>query len=203
MKAQYIVLEGIQGTGKTTQAQLLADYLRAQGIPVHTTREPGGADLTARAIRAITQDPTYPIDTKTEVLLYNASRARSLEIVRDMLARNVWVICDRNFLTTLAIQYYAQGEHIDYDDIVRICEFAVGDMMPDQTVILDLPTEKAVRRLRGRHQGERFDNLDTAFLERMRQGFLKEAATRHYPVIDANGSEKTVHERIRKATHIT
>lgn len=191
--AKYIVLEGIQGTGKTTQAQIIADKLRKLGFAVHVTREPGGADLAARTIRTITQDPTFAINTKTEVLLYNAARAQSLEVIREMIERDVWVICDRNFLTTLAIQYYARKDkNISYDQINAICEFAVGDMHPDLTLIMDIDPKLAAERKGKRYQAERYDNLGLQFTKNMREGFLKEAKKRSLKVIDASEDQTKV-----------
>ncbi|HUD03247.1 MAG TPA: dTMP kinase, partial [Patescibacteria group bacterium] len=101
----YIVLEGAGGAGKTTQIELLAERLRQDGYAVRMFREPDSqTDLTARVIRRLTQDPRYPMNTKTEVLLYNAARSQSLEIIRQARQEGVICLCDRNFLTTLGIQ---------------------------------------------------------------------------------------------------
>ena len=198
MKAKYIVLEGIQGGGKTLQTQLLADRLKTAGSAVHVTREPGGSDLAARAIRYITQNPQYPLMTKTEVLLYNAARAQSLEVIRDLRERDVWVICDRNYLTTLAIQYYARNDGLNYEEIETICRFSVGDMEPDVTIILDIDPSIAAERVKNRVIKERFDGLNKEFLERMRRGYLSEAKKRHLPVIDASQSIEAISEQIWK-----
>ncbi len=194
----YIVLEGIQGGGKTTQIQLLADRLQREGKPVYVTREPGGSDLAARMIRYITQNPQFPLTTKAEVLLYNASRAQSLEIIRDLRDRGTWVLCDRNYLTTIAIQYYARNDGLDYDDVTRICAFAVGDMEPDTTIILDVDAETAAERAASRTIKERFDGLQTDFLERMRQGYLTEAQKRHLHIIDARRDAQIVFDELWK-----
>jgi dTMP kinase len=196
--ARYIVLEGVQGTGKSTQIDKLQKWLEDEGVVVHRTREPGGADLVARSVRTITQDPTYPLNTKAEVLLYNAARAQSLENVRKMLERGVWVISDRNYLTTLAIQYYARDSGLDYKDIDTICRFAVGDMEPDLTVVLDLDPKIAHERTRNRYQAERFDNLRLDFLKRMRDGYFKEAKKHKLPLVDASGTEDAVFKKIKK-----
>jgi dTMP kinase len=198
MAGKYIVLEGIQGTGKTTQIQLLATKLQEQGHAVYVTREPGGSDLAARMIRYLTQNPKYPLTTKAEVLLYNAARAQSLEVIRDLLQRNVWVLCDRNYLTTLAIQYYARNDGLSYDDITHICSFAVGDMEPDLTVVLDLDVKEAMARVSDRDTKERFDDLKKDFLDKMRKGYLTEAKKRHLQVVDASSSVKTVSAKLWK-----
>ncbi len=195
-RGKYIVFNGIEGSGKDTQISMLTQRLRAKGVAVHVTREPGGSDLTARAIRHITQNPQYDINTKTEVLLYNASRAQSLEQVNKLLERGVWVISNYNFLCNLAIQYYARNDGIAYDDITAIIDFAVGGMQGDLSIILDIPAEVSVERKAAYRGGERFDNLRLDFLQRMRDGYLKEAEKRHLVVIDAVKEPDKVAEKI-------
>jgi len=198
-KGKYIVIEGPEGVGKTTQAQMIADALRAAGLPVKLMREPDSQnDLTARTIRHITQDPRYPMNTRTEVLLYNAARSQSLELIRDSVNAGICCVVDRNYLTTLAIQYYGRGDIKDYDKITEIISFAVGDMEPDLTLVMDLETQTLVERLKDRYQGDRFDNLDASFLDRVRAGYLWEAKQRQLPVIYATGSKDSVFTEIWK-----
>lgn len=198
----YVVLEGPQGVGKTTQIEMLAVRLRSNGYIVRQFREPDSqSDLTARAIRALTQDPTYPMNSKTEVLLYNAARAQSLEIIRNARAQGVVCLVDRNYLTTLANQYYGRGDIPDYDTINSIISFAVGDMEPDITIVLDAPVITLRERAKERGQGERFDNLDIKFLERVRTGYLLEAKQRNYPVITALGAPQEINNAIWDILH--
>ncbi|MGC1176676.1 MAG: hypothetical protein WA843_01280, partial [Candidatus Saccharimonadales bacterium] len=139
-RGKYIVLEGPEGVGKTTQLQELARRLQAAGLPVRLLREPDSqSDLTARAIRQLTQDPHYPMNTRTEVLLYNAARSQSLEVIRQSVENGVICLVDRNYLTTLAIQYYGRGDVPDYQTINSIISFAVGGNEPDLCVVLDAP----------------------------------------------------------------
>jgi dTMP kinase len=201
-KGKYIVIEGPEGVGKTTQIQELAGRLQAAGLPVRVLREPDSqSDLTARAIRQLTQDPRYPMNTRTEVLLYNAARAQSLQVIRESVEQGVNCIVDRNYLTTLAIQYYGRGDVPDYETINGIIKFAVGDMEPDLCVVLDAPVQQLVERAKHRGSGERFDNLDAAFLERVRAGYLWEARQRDFPVVFATDTLEIVAEHIWK--HVT
>lgn len=196
-EGRYIVIEGPEGVGKTTQLELLAHRLEVAGYPVRLFREPDSqSDLTARAIRMLTQDPRYPMNTRTEVLLYNAARSQSLEVIRNARDAGVICLCDRNYLTTLAIQYYGRGDVPDYATINSIISFAVADMQPDITVVLDAPAQLLKERAHGRGAGERFDNLDIGFLERVRAGYLWEAKQRGYPVIPAADAPEKVHEAI-------
>lgn len=198
-KGRYIVIEGPEGVGKTTQLQELARRLQAAGLPVRSLREPDSqSDLTARAIRQLTQDPRYPMNTRTEVLLYNAARSQSLEVIRQSVENGVICLVDRNYLTTLAIQYYGRGDVPDYQTINGIINFAVGGVEPDLTVVLDAPVNVLRERLSGRYSGERFDNLDDAFLERVRAGYLWEAKQRELPVIFATDEPNIVADNIWK-----
>jgi dTMP kinase len=193
IKGKYIVFEGTEGVGKTLQVNMVARHLEAAGLPVRILREPDSqSDLTARAIRHLTQDPHYPMNTKTEVLLYNAARSQSLDVIKRSVAQGVTCIVDRNYLTTLAIQYYGRGDIPDYEAINSIIRFAVGDMEPDLTVILDAPVEVLKERMGGRRGGERFDNLNVEMLERIRAGYLWEAKQRGLPVVSAEGSPEEV-----------
>ena len=203
-KGKYIVIEGPEGVGKTTQAQMITDGLRAAGLPVKLMREPDSQnDLTARAIRHITQDPRYPMNTRTEVLLYNAARSQSLELIRDSVNAGVCCVVDRNYLTTLAIQYYGRGDIKDYDKIIEIINFAVGDMEPDLTLVMDAETQTLMERLKGRYQGDRFDDLDASFLDRVRSGYLWEAKQRNLPIIYATGTKDEVFNEVWKHVALT
>lgn len=198
----YIVIEGSEGVGKTTQVELLADKLRQQGRMVRIAREPDSqTELTARAIRHLTQDPRYPMNTKTEVLLYNAARSQSLQVVRKSIEAGIDCIVDRSYLTNLAVQYYGRNDIKDYVTINRIIHFAVDDMYPDVMLVLDAPIDTLMERFKKRYHGERFDNLDKSFIERVRKGYLLEAANRAIPVLDALKSpEKLSYEIL---THVT
>jgi len=198
-RGKYIVLEGPEGVGKTTQLLEISRRLQAAGLPVRNLREPDSqSDLTARAIRQLTQDPRYPMNTRTEVLLYNAARSQSLEIIKHSIESGVNCVVDRNYLTTLAIQYYGRGDVPDYATINNIISFAVGGIEPDLCIVLDAPVPVLRQRLGGRYHGERFDNLDDAFLERVRSGYLWEAKQRNLPVVFATDSPDEVADSIWK-----
>lgn len=196
-KGKYIVIEGPEGVGKTTQLLELSRRLQSAGLAVRTMREPDSqSDLTARAIRQLTQDPRYPMNTRTEVLLYNAARAQSLQVIKQSVEQGVICLVDRNYLTTLAIQYYGRGDVPDYQTINNIINFAVGGVEPDLCIVMDAPVTTLRERLDGRYHGERFDNLDDSFLERVRSGYLWEAKQRNLPVVFATDEPNVVAENI-------
>ncbi len=196
-RGKYIVLEGPEGVGKTTQVQELARRLQAAGLPVRVLREPDSqSDLTARALRQLTQDPRYPMNTRTEVLLYNAARSQSLQVIKNSVEQGIICVVDRNYLTTLAIQYYGRGDVPDYNTINSIISFAVDGVEPDLCIIMDAPADTLVDRAKDRGSGERFDNLNKQFLERVRAGYLWEASQRNLPIVDASTSEDAISEVI-------
>jgi dTMP kinase len=187
-RGKYIVLEGPQGVGKTTLASMVVHELERLGIPARQMHEPDGqADPTTREIRRLTQDPSYPMNSRTEVLLYNAARSQSLELVRAVRDEGVVCVVDRSYLSTLAIQFYGRNDIIDYQRLNDIIAFAVGDMWPDLTVVLDAPVQMLHERVRQRGETERFDSLDAAMLERIRAGYLWEARQRNLPIVYATG----------------
>ncbi|MGH7195376.1 MAG: dTMP kinase [Candidatus Saccharimonadales bacterium] len=194
---KYIVIEGPEGVGKTTQIGLLAQALGQIHLPVRVLREPDSqSDVTARAIRRLTQDPQFPMNTRTEVLLYNAARAQSLAGIHSAVQNGIYCLVDRNYLTTLAVQYYGRGDVPEYDKINAIIDFAVGDMEPDLTIVLDAEVATLKQRVQNRYQGERFDNLDEAFLERVRAGYLWEARQRNLPVVYALETPEKVFQSV-------
>lgn len=196
-RGKYIVLEGAEGVGKTTMARLVVHELERLGLDAISMHEPDGqADPTTREIRRITQDPDFPMNTKTEVLLYNAARSQSLEAVRAARESGKVVVVDRSYLTTLAVQFYGRGDIADYHKLNDIIDFAVGDMWPDLTVVLDAPVDLLQSRTQKRGETERYDTLGAEMLERIRAGYLWEANQRDMPIVYANGRVDEVFEDV-------
>ena len=136
----FITFEGVEGSGKTTQVELLADRLRQAGYPVITTREPGGTPISDR-IRAVVLDQSrVEIHPHTEALLMCAARAQLVnELIRPSLARGHVVICDRYSDSTFAYQGFARGQ--DLATLRALNDFATGGLVPHLTLLLDLPAE--------------------------------------------------------------
>lgn len=195
---RFITLEGGEGGGKSTQARLLAAALEGTVGEILLTREPGGA-AGAEQIRGLLVDgEVHRWDAMTETLLHFAARRDHLaNTVLPALARGAWVISDRFADSTMAYQGYGHG--VDRDAIAELYRICVGGLAPDLTLILDLPVETGLKRAAGRGGGEdRYERMDRAFHERLRQGFLEIA--RREPerctVIDATQSEGRVHDQI-------
>ena len=205
MRGTFITLEGIEGCGKSTQARRLAQALREAGRDVVLTREPGGTPL-ADALRAIFLDHAHAdMAPETELLLVTAGRADHVRrVIEPALQRGDVVICDRFVDSTRAYQGGGRGlprETIDAADGV-----ARGTLMPDVTLLLDLPAEDGLARARARHGAAltaddaetRFDAESLAFHRRIRSAFLRLAGEERGRawVIDASGDEADVFSRV-------
>jgi dTMP kinase len=170
----FISFEGIDGSGKTTQIAQVADWLRAQGVEVLLTREPGGTAVGDQ-IRALLHDPVYTdLQGRAEFLLYAASRAQLVsQVIRPALARGVTVIADRYVDSTFAYQGY--GRELDLMLLRQITLFATDGLLPDCTVYLDAePVQALTRRRHAAAQGAEWTRLDAeamAFHERVHAGY--------------------------------
>jgi dTMP kinase len=198
----FITLEGIEGSGKTTQLLRLQEHLRSLGLPVSVTREPGGCRI-ADVIRTLLLDPgNDSIAPHTELLLYSAARAQHVaEFIRPALKQGKIVLCDR-FADATTV-YQGAGRGLDMAQIESINRFASQELVPDLTVLLDYPVEEGLHRARTRnHCGNlesegRFELESIDFHRRIRQGYLDLAAREErFRVIDALGDEDSVSKRI-------
>jgi dTMP kinase len=171
----FIVIEGIEGSGKSTLVAGLAEHLRAGGHAVVVTREPGGTPL-GEAVRDIFLNRAIDISPLAESLLVNAARAQHVsDVIRPALADGRIVLCDRFTDSTLAYQGYGRG--VDLNVLREICASATDGVEPDLVFVLDLPVGAARSRLRER-QGlaDRIEREGDAFHERVRRGFLELSA---------------------------
>lgn len=184
----FITFEGPEGSGKTTQIQLLAAWLREQGQTVLATREPGGTVIGDR-VRAILLDSDHrEMQAQTEILLFSAARAQIVgQIIRPHLARGGVVLCDRFADSTLAYQGY--GRQLDLATLRLITAFATGGLQPDLTFCLDLPVDVGLQR-KAAGAGEEWNRMEQetlAFHGRVRRGYLTlaQAEPARWRVLDA------------------
>ncbi len=167
----FITFDGIDGAGKSTQIERLAEYLRAQGKTVHMTREPGGTAM-AEKIRELLLHKSNDMSTLTELLLMFASRAEHIHrVLRPKLLAGEWIICSRFTDATIAYQGYGRG--MDLAPIHTLAGLVHRDFNPDMSFFLDLPAELAAERRATRGEGDdRFEAEALSFMQAVRQGYL-------------------------------
>lgn len=200
--ARFIVFEGGEGAGKSTQVQRLAEALRARGQVVVTTREPGGSP-GAEAIRGLlVSGDTARWSPVTEALLINAARADHLDrTIRPALANAQWVICDRFADSTMAYQGYGMG--LDRAWLEQLRQRVVGDTEPGLTLVFDLPVDVGLGRAVA---SQRYEKMARAFHETLRAAFqeiAKSADGRKRVVIDAGKSVDEVARQVLDAVTAT
>lgn len=192
----FISIEGIEGSGKSTQTGLLAEYLRAKGHKVIKTAEPGGTAIGTR-IRQLLLAPENRMDPLTELLLYYASRAQHVrEVIYPGLLKGAVVVTDRFTDSTMAYQGSARG--LDLQLIAALNEIVVPDLKPFLTFLLDVDVEEGLRRNRRVNKEDRFELETLEFHRRVRDGFLRiaEAEPDRVKMIDASRSPQEVHRNI-------
>jgi dTMP kinase len=205
-RGKLIVFEGPEGAGKTTQIRLIAERLGALGISVVAVREPGGTPV-GDAIREVLLDPEQQITPATEALLFMASRAELIaREIKPSLEKGDVVLLDRFFLSTYAYQIVGRG--LPEDQIRAANGLATGGLVPDLTVLLDVPLSEGLERADARGKRDRMERSGDEFHERVGNAFRRfaEPAWQHsHPecgpikLIDGTGDEKTVHQRIVSA----
>ena len=195
-RGKFITLEGGEGVGKSTQVRRLAQALGARGLDIVLTREPGGT-AGAEAIRDLLMTGAAGRwNAATEALLFAAARADHVaRVIEPALAAGKWVICDRYIDSTRAYQGAAGG--IADADIVTINRIG-GAMLPDRTLLLDLPVADGRARAGERGASDRMGSRDTAFYERVDAGFraIAVAEADRFRRVDASGSPEDVGERL-------
>jgi dTMP kinase len=204
-RGYFITFEGGEGTGKSTQCQLLAEYLRLKGKEVVLTREPGGTD-GAELIRALlVSGDINRWSGVTEALLLNAARVDHWEkVISPALNRNAWVICDRFADSTIAYQGYGRGLKIDF--LQEIHNSVLPGIHPDLTLVFDLDPEIGIARALARRTSEvRFEKMDLEFHRRMRDGYLEIAKTnpKRCRIIDAHQCIEEIHLEIKRLLDVT
>jgi dTMP kinase len=194
----FITLEGPDGGGKSTQAALLVDFLRQRGCDVLATREPGGTAIGDQIRLVLSNLENTAMHPRTEILLFQASRAQHVEqVIRPHLMKGGVVVCDRYADSTLAYQGY--GHQVDLARLRTIVEFATGGLKPDLTLLLDIDAEEGLRRRTRSGEWNRLDAYDLAFHQRVRQGYFELVAQEpeRWVKIDASRSPQAVQADIQ------
>ncbi len=197
----FIVFEGIDGSGKTTQLKRTKEYLADRGRDVVETREPGGTAIS-ESIREMLLNPVNKnMSAECELLLYSAARAQHIaEVIAPALKEGKAVLCDRFSLSTIAYQGYGRG--IDPDKIRNIHSAASLGVKPDLTLIIDVPVDLAAERVSQSRNlpKDRLEQEKSDFFKKVRSGFLSEAeGDRSLIVIDGRNTEDIVFDEVRTA----
>jgi dTMP kinase len=201
-RGRFITLEGPEGSGKTTAARHLAEWLRGRGIRTVLTQEPGGTPLGDEVRRLVlhVRGMSDDLDPRADALLYAAGRAQHVaRVIRPALERGDWVVCARYADSSLAYQGAGYGN--DPDEMRRLQEFATGGLWPDLTVLLDVPVEVGLERTRRRSEWNRFEDTEAiTFFQRVRDAYLALVAAEpaRWRVVDGSGSVDDADAAIRR-----
>jgi dTMP kinase len=203
-RGQFITIEGGEGVGKSTQIEAVRATLASAGIDAVLTREPGGTERAERIRELLLVPTSEPMPQSCELLLAFAARATHLDnVIKPALARGSWIICDR--FTDATYAYQGGGRGIAKQDISMLEQMVQGELRPDLTLLLDAPVELAMARARQRNAGQgnaagdRFEQEQTAFFERVRATYLQiaRAEPKRVKVIDASQSLAQVEIAVR------
>lgn len=193
----FLTLEGPDGSGKSTQARLLADHLREKGHNVLLTREPGGTPIGDQIRRVLMDLGNKGMTPAAEFLLFSASRAQIVrQVIRPHLDAGGTVVCDRFADSSLAYQGY--GHRLPLPAVRAVNSLATGDLIPDLTFLLDIPVEVGLQRRREQGAWNRLDDYDLEFHRRVRQGYLELAGAEpaRWVVVDASKGEGEVWRQV-------
>lgn len=193
----FISFEGIDYSGKSTQAMLLFKYLQSKKIKSLLVREPGGTKISEKIREILLNREHLEMLPLTEFFLFSASRAQLVnEVIKPNLKRGIIVICDRYYDSSSAYQGY--GGKLDVKKIFEVNDFATTGLKPDHTFFIDIPPKKAFARALEKHTLDRIENKQVSFYNRVRKGFIEIANKdkKRFIVIDGNKSIEEIHATV-------
>jgi len=202
-QGRFITLEGIEGAGKSTVARFARDWLAARGITTQLTREPGGTPLAERVRSLVLDRQGEQVTPVTETLLMFAARALHVEnLIKPALARGEWVICDR--FTDATRAYQGGGRGVSSALIEQLARAVQGTLVPDLTLLLDLPVEAGLERVKQRSgpaPTDRFEEEPARFFERVRHTYLELAKSEpaRFRIIEASRPLVEVQAQVARA----
>ncbi|MCH8060616.1 MAG: dTMP kinase [Proteobacteria bacterium] len=194
---KFITVEGIEGVGKSTNVDFLAQAIEKRGHKVLTTREPGGTPIAERIRELLVEHGDEPMPDIAELLLMFASRALHVRnVIQPALAAGTWVICDR--FTDASRAYQGGGRGFSQDDINRLADWVHGDLRPDLTILLDAPVATGMTRAGRRGDPDRIEIERAEFFTRVRECYLALATAEpdRFVIVDATQDLRTVRDTI-------
>jgi dTMP kinase len=205
MKGRFITLEGIEGAGKSTAIEFLADYLSNQNIDFILTREPGGTEIAEKIRRLILEHYEETMHPDTEMLLYFAGRAQHLnQVIIPALQRGQWVICDR--FTDATYAYQGGGRGLSQEKISILENWVQNDLRPDHTLLFDVEVRVGLDRIKKNRVLDRLEIEKESFFEKVRDCYLERASKelKRFHIIDANKTVEEVTQQIKDVLeHLT
>jgi len=195
----FITFEGSEGSGKTSQIESLGGFLCQSGYDVLTTREPGGTGIGEQIRAVLSNLENTAMQPRTEILLFQASRAQLVEeVIQPHLRKGGVVLCDRYADSTLAYQGY--GYQLELEPLRALISFATGGLKPDLTLFLDVEVEEGLRRRSRGGELNRLDTYELDFYKRVRQGYMQliSEEPHRWVIIDAGGPPDQVQAAIRR-----
>ena len=196
MQAQFLTLDGIDGSGKSTHLETMREWFERRGMPVLFTREPGGTPL-GEELRRLLLSPDSRVGLRTETLLMFAARRQHLEdVVLPALAQGIHVVSDR--FTDATFAYQGGGRGLPAAEVEVLEDWVQGSLRPDLTILLDVPLEVSVARIEGSRDKDRFEREDSDFFARVRAAYLQRAAQspQRYAVINSHRDKAEVKQDI-------
>jgi len=196
LKGKFITFEGSEGSGKSTQIELIQNYLKKQKIPVEFIREPGGVKISEKIRDLLLDVRSVGMGINAETLLYMAARAQLVdEVIEPALKKGKIVLCDRFLDSTIAYQGYGSG--LDVTFIKKIGQFVTQNIKPDLTLIFDIDAKVGLTRIK--RAKDRIERRATAYHDRVRQGYLKIAKdeSQRVKVIDSQQSKEEIYELVK------
>lgn len=200
-RGRFITVEGIEGTGKSTNIEYLTRLIRERGLTVVTTREPGGTPMAEKIRQLLLDHGQEPLPATAELLLFFAARSLHLHnTIMPALEQGNWVVCDR--FTDASRAYQGNGRGLPSAQIEQLAAWVQDGFEPDLTILLDAPAELGMQRTAERGNGDRMDSQELAFYRRVRDGYLAlaEAHPARFAVIDASRPLADVQDSIRQQT---
>lgn len=197
MSGLFIAFEGADGCGKSTQLQFFADHLESLNIDVVRTREPGGCPIAEKLRDILLDKANSDMTAEAEALLYAAARAEHVrQVIKPAVDTGKVVLCDRFVYSSIAYQGY--GRQLDIEKVWQINKFAISGYMPDVTVFINIPPERAFERMNENKVHDRLESEDISFHKRVFDGFTALSKSDGLLTIDAIGTKHETHEIIKQ-----